>query len=152
MKFSAREDIEAPIDHVFRNVSDFAAYERQALRRGADVRRVDSAEPPQAGSAWDVTFAYRGKERKLRGTLTRVDQHGIQLDTTSSGIDGVTQIELVPLSPARTRLAVSIDMKAKSLSARLLLQSLKLAKSSLSGRFKKRVAEFAEEIEARHRR
>lgn len=151
MKFSSREDIEAPIDHVYKAVTDFGTFERQALRRGADVRRVDGSAAPQQGSAWDVAFSFRGKDRKLRAQLARLDDQGLQLDTSSSGINGETVIELVPLSPKRTRLAVSIDLRAKSLSARLLLQSLKLAKASLTTRFKKRVAEFASDVEGRYR-
>lgn len=151
MKFSSREDIEAPIDHVYAAVTDFGAYERQALRRGADVRRTDGSGPAVLGSTWDVAFSYRGKDRKLKAKLVRYDDQGLQLDTTSSGIDGQTVIDLVPLSPKRTRLAVSIEMKAKSLPARLLLQSLKLAKASLTTRFKKRVADFASDVESRYK-
>ena len=43
-------------------------------------------------------------------------------------------------------------MSPKSLSARLLLQSLKLAKSNLTRRFKLRVTEFAEDVEDRYRK
>jgi hypothetical protein len=46
---------------------------------------------------------------------------------------------------------VTIDLSAKSLSARLLLQSLKLAKSNLTKRFKKRVADFAVGIDGEKR-
>lgn len=150
MKFSAREDIEAPIDHVFQIVTDFDAFERQALRRGADVKRLDQG-PPTVGSAWDVSFTFRGKERRLTATLTQMDPQGLLIDAVSPNIDAATQIELVPLSPARTRLAISIELKAKTLTARLMLQSLKLAKASLTQRFKKRVAEFSEDTEARYK-
>lgn len=150
MKFSAREDIEAPIDHVFQIVTDFDAFERQALRRGADVKRLDQG-PYTVGSAWDVSFTFRGKERRLKATLTRMEPQGLLIDAVSPNLEGNSVIELVPLSPARTRLAVSIEMKAKTLTARLMLQSLKLAKASLNQRFKKRVADFAEDIEARYK-
>lgn len=151
MKFSTREDIEAPAAYVFEQVSDFAVFERQALRRGADVRRVD-AGPVVVGSAWDVAFKFRKKDRRLRATLAKCDAPQlVRVDAATAGIDGITIIELVPLSPARTRLAVSIELSAKSLSARLLLQSLKLAKSGLTMRFKKRIGEYAVEIEDRHR-
>lgn len=151
MKFSTREDIEAPLDYVFRQVSDFGAFERQALRRGADVRRLDSG-PFVTGSSWDVAFKFRGKDRRMRATVTEMDvPNGCQIDTTAQGIDGETRIDLVPLSAHRTRVAVSIELSAKSLSARLLLQSLKLAKANLSNRFKKRVGDFCQDIEDRFR-
>ena len=40
MKSSKREDIEAPIDYVYARVTDFQGFERQALRRAADLQRV----------------------------------------------------------------------------------------------------------------
>ena len=149
MKFSTREDVEAPVDYVFGQVSDFGAFERQALRRGADVRRLDSG-PFVKGSAWDVAFKFRGKDRRLRGTLSILDAPNmIQIDITSPNFEGVTLVELVPLSPHRTRIVVSIEIGAKTLAARLMLQSLKLAKSNLTNRFKKRVGDFAMDIEDR---
>jgi len=151
MKFSTREDIDAPIDHVFSAVTDFAAFEKQALRRGADVRRVDQGDV-KVGSAWDVAFQYRGKDRRMRATLAKFDApNTMTIDTAASGIDGVTLVDLVPLSPKRTRLAVSIELSAKTLSARLLLQSLKLAKGTLSKRFKTRIGEQAGAIEDRYK-
>ncbi len=151
MKFSTREDIEAPIEHVYERVTDFAGFERQALRRGGDVRRLDAGQEPQVGSKWDISFQFRGKDRKMTADLVKLDRPtALQIDTTASGIDGETKVELVALSRSRTRLSVTMDLKPKSLAAKLLMQSLKLAKSSLSRKFKLRVAEFAEETERKH--
>jgi len=115
MKFSTREDIEAPADFVFGAVSDFAAFERQALRRGADVRRVDQG-PVVVGSAWDIAFQFRNKDRRMRATVTTLDApNALVVDSVASGIDGITKVELVALSPKRTRIAVSIELSAKKL-------------------------------------
>ena len=76
----------------------------------------------------------------------------LQIDTTASGLNGETIVELVPLSKNRTRIAITVEMSPKSLSARLFLQSLKLAKSNLTRRFKLRVTEFAEEVEDHYRK
>lgn len=151
MKFSTREDIEAPIEYAFGQVGDFGTFERQALRRGADVRRLDSG-PVKVGSAWDVAFKFRGKDRRMRLTVAALEQPNlIHLDAISPNIEATAHIDLVPLSPHRTRIAVAINIGAKTLSARLLLQSLKLAKSNLTNRFKKRVADFSQDIEDRFR-
>lgn len=150
MKFSTREDVEAPAHFVFEHMSDFQSYERQALRRGADVRRLDSG-PYTVGSSWDVAFTFRGKDRKLRAKVEELSEPSIlRVSTDSSGLDGQTVLEIVPLSPRRTRISASIEIKPKSLSARLMLHSLKLAKANLTNRFKRRVSDFGEELEARY--
>ena len=41
MRITARQDVEAPIAEVFAQATDHVGFERQALRRGADVRRTD---------------------------------------------------------------------------------------------------------------
>ena len=60
--------------------------------------------------------------------------------------------ELVALSKNRTRIMLSFDIKPLNPSARLLVQSLKLAKTSLTKKFKLRAAEYAKTLEERHQR
>jgi hypothetical protein len=153
MKLITKEDIEAPIDSVFNAVSDFPSFERSALRRGAEVSRVDTFEIPQVGSAWDIAFKFRGKERSLRATLAEFDApNSLVADIVSKGIGGVTRVGLVPLSRSRTRLNVEIELTPKSLAAKLLLKSMSLAKGNMNKRLALRVADFAEGIEDQFRK
>lgn len=153
MKFSTKEDIEAPIDYVFTRVTDFVGYERSALRRGADVRRLDTAAKVGNGAKWAVQFTFRGKPRNMQAEISSYDApNGFSVDATSPSIDGLTEIELVPLSRSRTRVSVTLELKPKTLSARLLVQSLKLAKTNLTSRFKTRVSIYAEDIEESFRK
>jgi carbon monoxide dehydrogenase subunit G len=153
MQFTTKEDIEAPIAFVWQQATDFASFERQALRRGADVSRKDGQARIGVGSGWDVNFIYRGKERKLAADISRFEQpNSYTVVTSSGGIDGITVVELVALSRGRTRLSVTVEMSAKSLAARLMLQSLKLAKSTLNRRFATRIEAMATEMQDRYRR
>lgn len=141
MKFTTHNDIDVPIAYAFQRVSNFDNYERQALRRGAQVSRVDSGVV-RVGSSWDVGFTFRGKARKLRATVADISApERLAIDTAANGLNSETIVDLVALSPKTTRLSVTIELAPQSLSARLLLQSLKLAKSNLNKRFKKRVDE-----------
>lgn len=153
MKFRTREDIGAPIDHVFDVVSDFEGFERQALRRGAEVRRLDGPETPGIGTGWDIAFPFRGKRRDMQVEVMEFEPQGRMLfRSRMTGMTGHLAVDLMALSRARTRMELEIDLSPESLTARLLVQSIRLARSSLNKRFQVRVAEFAKDVEDRYAR
>lgn len=153
MQFSSKEDIEAPIADVFAMLAEFEAYERSALRRGIEVQRVDENAPQAAGLAWDAAFTMRGKQRQVHLVLAAYDPpNGMRFESESQGLDGIVTVELLALSPRRTRMAIVMNLAPKTLSARLFVQSLKLAKSNLTKRFKVKVADYAKAMEDRYTR
>lgn len=151
MQFASKEDIEAPIEEVFAMLSEFETFERSAIRRGIEVQRQDDAEAPQVGMRWHARFVLRGKPRELDLELVQYERpNAMRFAAVSQGIDAQMSLDLVPLSQRRTRMAVVLEIKPKTLSARLLVQSLKLAKTNLTKRFKLRVASYAKDLEDRH--
>lgn len=152
MKFSSKEDIAAPADYVFDAITDFAAFERSALRRGAEVQRIDTLQVVGPGMEWAASFVLRGRQRDVRLELVSMDRPNcIVVRSHSGSIDGTFRVDLVPLSRGRTRMSVALDLAATTLSARLMMQSLKLAKTKLVKRFRDRVAAFAEDVEDRYK-
>ena len=151
MDFSTRYDIEAPIEFVWTQASNFTMLERQASRRGADVQRKDSLTTPGVGAEWNIRFQFRSKDREVNARITDFDPpNRYTVDSTSATIDGICVVDLVALSPKRTRLTVTLDLSAKSLGSRLMLQSLKMAKSGLNKRFEDRIASMASDIQDRY--
>ncbi|MGB3245165.1 MAG: SRPBCC family protein [Sulfitobacter sp.] len=153
MKFSTREDIEAPINAVFAMLCDFEGFERSAMRRGAEVQRVDDIAVPGVGMTWQAVFNMRGKRREIEIEIVTFDKpNEIVLESTSPGLIGQMSFELMALSRNRTRILVDLEVKPLNLSARLLVQSMKLAKASLTKKYKQRVGEYAKTVEDRYRR
>ena len=153
MKFSTNEDIEAPIEAVFEMLSDFESFERSAMRRGAEVQRVDRLNVPGVGMTWHAAFNLRGKRRELELEMVTYDQpNEIVLESTSPGMLGSMSFDLIAFSRKRTRVKVELEVKPLNLSARLLVQSLKLAKKSLTRRYKLGVANYAKTMEERYAR
>ena len=147
MKFSAQEDISAPIERVFAALCEFETFERLAMRRGAELQRVDPLIQPGVGMRWKVKYVARGRKRTFDLELIEFDPPKQMLfSAKSNGIDATFTVDLLALSRNRTRMAVALDMKPLNLSARLLIQSLKLAKSSLTKKFKDRVADYAKNL------
>lgn len=145
MRFTTREDIELPIGEVFAALSDFERFEREALRRGAEVETGDDP-----GRSWTVRFRHRGRNRELVTRIETFDRPR-RLATLGriGGFEGRLGLDLTELAPRRTRLRVDLEVMPRSLTARLMLQSLKLAKSSLTARFRSRVRAFARQLEER---
>lgn len=147
MKFSAREDIEAPIGDVFRSVTDFAVFERRMMARGVEIERDGSFPLDQIGAQWKAAFTWRGRRYDVDAKLTSIDPgEGYAIESRSNGVECLAVVDLMSLSQSRTRMFVSLDLKPQTLSARLLLQSLRLAKGTLTSRFKARVHEFANRL------
>lgn len=152
MKFTSQEDIEAPIDAVFLAVSNFDTIERSALRRGARVQRVDRKTHPSTQIAWDVGFIFRGKRRDMLVELTALEApNHLLVQSLTGGLGGEVSVDLVALSRNRTRLSIEIEVKPGTLSSRLMVQSMRLAKSKLTKRFRLKVAGFAADIEDRYK-
>lgn len=153
MKFSSKEDIEAPIAAVFEMLSEFETFERSAIRRGAEVQRLSESAEPKLGLSWDAKFMLRGKPRDLRVVLEAYDPpNAMKLKGDSQSLAGAVEIELLALSPQRTRMVLDLIVTPKTLSARLLVQSLKLAKTNLTKRYKLKIAEYAKTVEDRYRK
>ena len=153
MKLATREDIDAPIEAVFEQLSDFDSFERAIMRRGAEIQRVDEMTTPGPGTAWRTNFQFRGRQRDAKINLdehTRPDR--LRASVRSSGIEMDVLIDLVAMSKTRTRMNFAIDARPKTVPARLMIQSLKLARRGMYQRFRNRIKEFAALIEKRAQR
>lgn len=151
MKLSTNEDINAPVEAVFDMFCDFEVFERAAIKRGAQVRRVDRLTAPGRGMMWQADFDLRGKRRQVEVEMAIFDRpNEMLLESTSPGLLGTTTFEMTALSGDRTRVKVSLEVKPLTLPTRLLVQSLRLAKNSLTRKFKLRVAEHAKSMEDRY--
>jgi len=152
MKFSSRDDVNVPIEQVFEKMTDFASWERIALRRGVQVTRTDSFEDVGPGMAWKVKFRYRGKQRKLVAQMVRYEVPSeVGFAGHLGGLGMNFTLDLIALSPRRTRISTALDLRPETLTARLFLQSLRLARSRLKAGYKSRTEKYAKSMEENFR-
>lgn len=150
MKFSTREDIEAPVEKVHAVLSDVDSWERNAMRRGVELRRIDTLTALAPGMGWQIAFTYRGRRREAEVTVAEVvAQEKIVFAGRAVPIDGFLSLDLMEMGPGRTRLIVGLEVRPRTLAARLFIQSLRLAKRQVDRRFAKRVAAICADIENR---
>jgi hypothetical protein len=151
VKLTATEDISAPIGHVFTQLCQADRLEQMVRKRGGKVARTPQG-PIAAGTCWDAAIMFRGNPRNLAFTLAELDTpERMVFAGKSDGMDLGVVIELVALSPHTTRLSVETEARPRTLAARLLMQSAKLARGMMLTRYRKRIADFAAQIEKAHR-
>lgn len=120
------------------------------MRRGADVHRTDKLRTPGAGMTWQARFAWRGRERQLQIRLLKLEPtQQINVGFDGPSVEGVLNIELVELSAKRTRMMMQVEIKPRTLPARLFIQSMKLARGRTMKKFDARLLSIAKDIELR---
>lgn len=150
MKLTTREDVAAPIEAVFAQIADFGWFERAAMRRGAEVVRTDKLTQPGKGMSWHADFEYRGRDRKADVDLAEYDPpEGMTLIMRAAGLEVACIIELIAMSRTRTRMNITMDATPRTIPARLMIQSAKLARTNIQKRYRRRIAEYAAELEER---
>lgn len=148
MKFSASQDIALPASAVFSKITDFEAFERLALRRDVAVNRRDRLPQAGVGSSWEIDFIYRGKPRNLLLEVAEMRPDGLlAMIGRIGGFDLNVSMATQDTGPGRSRLAVEMDVKPRSLSARFLLNSIRFGKRGLERRFARRIADFGRALE-----
>ena len=153
MQFSSRTDIAASAEFVFASLTDFDGWEALARAKGARITRQDPAGRMQAGegSRWEGDFLLKGKTRE--GALVLRDLRAserVVMEAEGRGIGGDLLVEIIPISASRSRLSVQGELRAKSLAARLFVQSLRLAKGRVQAKLNKRLAEYGRQLEAKY--
>ncbi len=148
MKLTAKTDIEAPTSFVYASLLDHASWESEALRRGAEVERPADMPLTGVGAGWRLRVPFRGKVRKVLVRIDSVVQDSLLVcGIEGQAIEGSSTMEMLALSPRRTRLRVQLEIKPKTLAARLFLNTLRLAKGRVQARLEKRLRQLGQRIQ-----
>ena len=135
MKFKVSEDVDAPADLVWARFTEFQGIEDDVRGRGADLARVGNWQPPVVGAAWRGAVKVRGRSRPLTSEIATLDAPDrVDIRTTVGGMDAVYEMTFLSLRPDMTRVQAMLDLSANTLSARLALQTLKLARGRVMQR------------------
>lgn len=153
MKLTAKTDLDAPIGFVFECLSDHPTWEREAAERGIDVERPADMPMSGLGAGWLIRLPFRGKVVKilLRMTGMARDQN-LGFDYQSNSIEGDLGLSVMSLSPRRTRLHLTIDIRPRTLAARLFLNTLRLGRGRVQSRLDMRVLQMGMQIQNRYAR
>ena len=153
MIFETREEVDVPRDFAFSRFADFTRYEAAARGYGADIRRVNGFTELAEGVSWRGSVTVRGKTRGVEATVTRLDRPShASMETVVGGMTLVVDLVFEELAPDRTLVQVSANLRATTLAARLIMQTVKLARRKIQSRIDSRIVALANQYEDEYRR
>ncbi|MCU4654135.1 hypothetical protein N8I71_14920 [Roseibacterium sp. SDUM158016] len=148
MKFRVSEDVEAPVGPTWTGFTDFASVEEDARGRGAEIARVGDWREARLGASWRGMVAVRGKTRPIEAKITVfAPGETLTVESRIGGMDSTYEVTFVPLSQDVTRVSVMLELRATTLSARLLLQTMKIARRRVMQRLEGAVVRQAQAVE-----
>jgi hypothetical protein len=153
MKFKVSEDVDAPRSMVWARFTDFSGLEADTHRQGATLTRVGDWTSPSKGVEWRGEVMVRGTSRALAARVTRLaPQERCLIESRIGGMACSYEMSFVPLSTDVTRVTLVLDLSADTLSARLVLQTLKLARGRVMQRLQGTIARQGNAAEAAYRK
>lgn len=153
MKFKVSEDVDAPRAMVWARLADFSHMEQDARGRGATITRVGNWTALAEGVEWRGEVTVRGKVRPLSAKVTRLlPQEMCLIESRIGGMSCLYEMSFVALAPEVTRVSVVLDLSAQTLTARLVLQTMKLARGRVMQRLQGMIARQGNAVEAAYRK
>lgn len=153
MKLTAKTDLEVPAAFVFATLVDHASWEREAVRNGAEIERPPGTPAAGLGAAWRIRGHFRGKPRKVLLKIEELTENQrVVLSIDSPSIEGSARFEVMVLSPRRSRLRVDVEIKPRTLAARLFINTMRLAKGRVQAKFETRLGQMGGRIKDRYER
>lgn len=148
MRVAVREDVALSVEELFDAMARRPLIEHLGGRPGLSLERVDELAEPGPGMFWRLRFGYLGREYETEIRLTRFERAELMaFDGSAAGLGVRTRANLIALSPAMTRLAVTIETEARNLAARLLLQGLRLRRAQIEEQLGSLVGDYARMLE-----
>jgi hypothetical protein len=153
MKLTAKTDLEAPVAFLQASLIDSALWEREAIRRGVEIERPADMALSGVGAGWRIRVPFRGRLREVHLRIDSiVPDESIGYAFEGQAATGSAEVETKALSPRRSRLRVTVEIKPGTLAARLFINTLRLARRTVEARFEKRLGQLATRIEQRYAR
>jgi len=114
-------------------------------------KNIEPTKPTDADTDTDAKAEAGADRETLERIIPNLRAHLqlIALVLEGNAIDARAVLDFVPLSARRARVALALDVKPRNLAARVFLQSLKLARAKVNGKFRARFAALCAEVEAR---
>lgn len=146
MQFKHSQEIDAPVEYVFKRATDFKAFEHYTGTKGFSfVRR--KPQPIRIGTQWNITFPFRGRSRKFRAELSElIPPRTVSYTSVSKKYTAALSLTFTPISANKSRMDMLMVAQSRSFGTSLVFNSIRLARRRINRRITKGMQGLADRL------
>ena len=150
MQFKHSQDINAPVDYVFKRMTDFPRFEGQTGKDRISFKRIGRA-PVHIGTRWDISVPYKGRNRKFTAELSQlIAPRVVSYRSTSPKYQAALSLTFTPLGAGSCRMDMLLVAQSRSFSTGMVFKTIRLARKRINRNIRTRMEVLAQKLEDRY--
>ncbi len=152
MELSYQNTINVPQAFAFARATDFERFEAEGFGNLAPFEPRNDIRAPALGARWRTAAEFQGRPRRFVLELLDIDAPGkLVLGNKSEKYDVEARFTFTEAGAEATAFAFSLNAKAQSITGKLILQTIQLARARIVKSMQADFDKMAERMEAAYR-
>ena len=132
MELSYSNTINVPQDFAFGRATDFARFEEEGFGNLAPFEPRNDIRAPELGARWRTAAEFQGRPRRFSLELLTLEAPGTMvLGNKSEKYDVEARFSFSAAGDNRTDFTFNLNAKAQSITGKLILQTIQLARARI---------------------
>ncbi len=149
MELSYQRMINVPQHFAFDRATDFERFEADGFGNLAPFEPRNDIRAPDLGARWRTAAEFQGRPRRFSLELFELSDPGtLVLGNKSEKYDVEARFEFTDAGPDTTDFSFSLSAKAQSITGKLILQTIQLARARIAKSMQLDFDKMAERMEA----
>ena len=145
-------DINVPQQFAFERATDFALFEAEGFGKLDKFERRSELRAPEIGVRWRTAAEFQGRPRRFSLQLLALEPAELLvLGNKSEKYDVEARFRFTQVNDTQTTFAFHLVAKAQSITAKLILQTIQLARGRIEKSMQADFGEMAQKMEAAYR-
>ncbi|MCF6274107.1 MAG: hypothetical protein L3J37_13165 [Rhodobacteraceae bacterium] len=152
MELSYKSTINVPHKFAFERATNFEKFEIEGFGKLAPFEPVSDIRAPEIGARWKTSSEFQGRPRRFSLQLFQLEpSQKMVLGNKSEKYDVEAHFDFEDIAPEETGFSFLLVAKAQSITARLILQTIQLARGRIESSMKADFETMAQKMEAAYR-
>ncbi len=149
MELSYQNKIKVPQAFAFERATDFERFEAEGFGNLAPFEPRNKIRAPELGARWRTAAEFQGRPRRFVLELLEIENPGtLVLGNKSEKYDVEARFTFTEAAEAETTFDFTLNAKAQSITGKLILQTIQLARARIVKSMQADFDKMAERMEA----